>query len=327
LPVNRVKSIVSWFFRPFSPSSNRYWKVVFLCFAAASTFWLLNALNKSYTTRISYPIRFNYNREALIPIRPLPEEVVVNVTGQGWRLLRKSLGIEVRPAEINLRNLPAATYLTGSSLRPMLSGLLDGLSINFVATDTLFFRFDYRSERTIPIEVDTTGVGPAENHVILPPVQVEPAVVTFRGPASIIDSLPEPYVVRLPPRRLASNYETTVPLEVVVNRELVKANVAEVQVRFEVAPLVQEELQVEPGLVNFPQNQSFIMRPASATLRFSFPRGLGRQINRDLFVVVLDYARYNPQDSTIVPTLVDAPPHVRRLSISPERFKVFFQQE
>ncbi|CAN5762942.1 hypothetical protein BH24BAC1_BH24BAC1_12550 [soil metagenome] len=327
MPVNRVKDIVWWFFRPFSPSGNRYWKIVLLCFLAASTFWLLNALNKSYTTRISYPVRFNYNREALIPIRPLPEEVVINVTGQGWRLLRKSLGIEVKPAEINLRNLPAATYLTGTSLRPTIIGMLDGLLLNFVVTDTLFFRFDYRSERTIPIDVDTTGTGPAENHVILPPVQVEPATVTFRGPASIIDSLPEPYVVRLPPRRLSSNFETTVPLEVVVNRELVKANVAEVQVRLEVSPLVQEELQVEPGLVNFPQNQSFVMRPASATVRYSFPRGLGRQINRDLFVVVLDFSRYNAQDSTIVPTLVEAPPHVRRLSIVPERFKVFFQED
>lgn len=300
---------------------------MFLCFAAASTFWLLNALNKSYTTLLSYPVRFNYNREALIPIRPLPEEVLLNVTGQGWQLLRKSLGIEVQPAEINLRNLPAATYLTGSSLNPMLRGLLDPLQVNFVTTDTLFFRFDYRSERTIPIAVDTTGIGPAIDHVILPPVQVEPAAVTFRGPASIIDSLPEPYVVRPPARRLSSNYETTVPLEIVANRELVKANVAEVLVRFKVAPLIQEELLVEPGLVNFPQNQSFVMRPASATLRYSFPQGLGSQINRDLFVVVLDYARYNPQDSTIVPTLVEAPPHVRRLSISPERFKVFFQDE
>lgn len=296
-----------------------------LCFLAASTFWLLNALNKNYTTRISYPIRFNYNRDALIPIRPLPEEVVINVSGQGWRLLRKSLGIDVRPAEINLRNVPAATYLTGSSLRPMFMNLLDELTLNFVATDTLFFRFDYRAERTIPIAVDTTVIEAAENHVILPPVEVSPAAVTFRGPASIIDSLPEPYVVRPPSRRLTSSYETTVPLEVVQNKELVKANASEVQVRFEVAPLVQEDLQVEPGLVNFPQNRSFVMRPAYATLRYSYPQG--RTVDREQFVVVLDYARYNPQDSTIVPTLVQQPPNLRRLAISPEKFKVFFQED
>jgi hypothetical protein len=175
LPVNTVKNIVQWFFRPFNPHSNRYWRIVFLCFIAASTFWLLNALNKSYTTRISYPVRFNYNRERFIPVKPLPEEVVVNVTGQGWRLLRKSMGLDVRPAEINVRNLPGATFLTGSSLRPTLSTLLDGLQLNFVATDTLFFRFDHRVERTIPLTVDSSVLELAENYVILPPVQVIPA--------------------------------------------------------------------------------------------------------------------------------------------------------
>jgi hypothetical protein len=325
LPVNSVKNIVWWVFQPFSPQSNRHWKIVILCFLAASTFWLLNALNKNYTTRISYPIRFNYNSEALVPIQPLPEEVTVDVSGQGWRLLRKSLGIEVKPAEINLRNVPAATYLTGSSLRPTLSSLLDGLDLNFVVTDTLRFRFDYRSERTIPIVLDTTMIEAADNHVLLSPGQVSPSTVTFRGPASLVDSLPSPYVVRPPSRQISSVYETTVPLEVGNNEELVKANVSEVQLRFEAAPLVQEDLQVEPGLVNFPQNRSFVMRPAFATLRYSYPQG--RTVDRDQFVVVLDYARYNPQDSTIVPTLMQQPPHLRRLALSPDKFKVFFQED
>lgn len=297
--------------------------MVFLCFAAASTFWLLNALNKNYTTRIEYPIRFNFNREVLVPLRPLPEEVVLDVTGQGWRLLRSSLGLDVRPAELNLRNLPAATFLTGSSLRPLLSNVLDGVQLNFVVTDTLYFRFDYRVERTIRVAVDTAALTLVENHVLVPPVAVEPATVTFRGPASLVDSLPDPFVVPAPTRRLSGAYETTIPLPI-PNPELVRANVPEVRVQLNVAPLVFEERQVEPGLVNFPLNQTFVMRPASATLRYNFVKGTGRLIDRELFVVVLDYSQYNPQDSTIVPTIVQQPPHLRGLTLTPEKFKVFF---
>lgn len=297
-----------------------------LCLLAASTFWLLNALNKSYTTRISYPIQFNYDSDTLVPIRPLPEEVVVNVTGQGWRLLRKSMRIDVRPVELTLRNLPAATYLTGSSLRPSLSNLLDGLELNFIATDTLFFRFDYLVERTIPVAVDTTLVEAGDNHVLVPPVEITPDSITFRGPASMVDSLPEPFVVYPPAHQITTPFQTTLPIEF-DNKEMVQASASEVQVQFDVAPLVQEERQIEPGLVNFPLNQSFVMRPATATLRYSFIQGTGKNIDRDLFVLVLDYARYNPQDSTIVPTLIQQPPHLRSLSIAPEKFKVFFQED
>ncbi|MDX5346375.1 MAG: hypothetical protein LPK19_03930, partial [Hymenobacteraceae bacterium] len=85
---------------------------------AATTFWLLNALNKSYTTKVSYPIRFVYNEQKLIPVQPLPEEVYINVTGKGWKLLRKSLMVDVKPAELYLRNLPYAKYIAGPALRP-----------------------------------------------------------------------------------------------------------------------------------------------------------------------------------------------------------------
>lgn len=154
-----------------------------LCFVAASTFWLLNALNKSYNTQTSYPIRFVYDENELIPIKPLPEEVSINVTGKGWKLLRKSLRLEVQPAEVYIRDLPRNNYLLGSALRPALVNALDGLQLNFVVTDTVYFDFDPKVEKRIALRLDPSQKLTDNQHVVVGPVQIKPDSVTFTGPA------------------------------------------------------------------------------------------------------------------------------------------------
>jgi len=46
-------------------------KVVVLCVAAATTFWILNALNKEdYTTIVDYPIEFEFDQEQFMAVSP-----------------------------------------------------------------------------------------------------------------------------------------------------------------------------------------------------------------------------------------------------------------
>lgn len=112
---------------------------------------MLNALNKTYTNiRTTYPLAFVYDEEKYIPLLPLPEEIEINVSGKGWKLLRKSLMLDVRPAEIHIQTIPRQDFLTGQALRPNVAGVLDGLQLNFIFTDTIAYKFDRRIRRKIP---------------------------------------------------------------------------------------------------------------------------------------------------------------------------------
>ncbi|MDX5346013.1 MAG: hypothetical protein LPJ89_03095, partial [Hymenobacteraceae bacterium] len=46
------------------------------------------------------------------------------VTGKGWKLLRKSLIVDVKQADLYLRNLPYAKYIAVPALRPAISNAL-----------------------------------------------------------------------------------------------------------------------------------------------------------------------------------------------------------
>ena len=81
--------------RPFLPAK------ALLCLGAAALFWFLNALNKNgYTLNVEYPVRFVYNESLFVPTTPLPRTVTVNVSSDGWGLLRHSwLPFRVDPVD------------------------------------------------------------------------------------------------------------------------------------------------------------------------------------------------------------------------------------
>ena len=293
-----------------------------LCFVAASTFWLLNALNKSYSTQTTYPIKFVYNEKELIPIKPLPEEVTINVTGKGWKLLRKSLRVETQPAEIYIRNLPRNNYLLGPALRPALVNALDGLELNFVVTDTLYFNFNARVSRKVALKLDPAQKVTGERFAVVGPAKIEPDTVIFTGPSSMVRSIPNPLLVRLP---VGQQLTETTTLKVPINynnKSLVKASAKNADVTVNVRGLVQEERQIVPEVINSPANKEITLRPPYVLVRYQLLEDSAVFINRDNFKAILDYKRYSRRDSTLVPELVQKPTGVRNVTLWPDRIKV-----
>ncbi|WP_317175446.1 YbbR-like domain-containing protein [Pontibacter cellulosilyticus] len=288
---------------------------------AASTFWLLNALNKSYSTQTTYPVKFVYDENELVPVKPLPEEVTINVTGKGWKLLRKSLRVEVQPAEIFIRNLPRNNYLLGPALRPALVNALDGMELNFVVTDTLYFNFNQKVSRTVAVKLDPSQKVTGDRFAVVGPVIMQPDSVTFTGPSSMVESLPNPLLVRLPEgQQLTEATKLKVPINY-DNKALVKADASSAEVTLNVRGLVQEERQIVPEIVNAPAGKEITLRPPYVLVRYQLLEDSAVYINRDNFKAILNYKRYSRRDSTLIPELVQKPTGVRNVTLWPERVK------
>ncbi|MFT2010373.1 hypothetical protein ACMA1I_16985 [Pontibacter sp. 13R65] len=292
---------------------------------AASTFWLLNALNKSYSTQTTYPIKFVYPESRLVPVKPLPEEVIINVTGKGWKLLRKSLKVDVKPAEIQVATLPRNNYVLGSSLRPALVNSLDGLVLNFVVTDTIYFDIDEKIRRRIPLRLDPKQKITDDRFSVVGPVTIEPDSITFVGPSTMVSTLPDPFLLRLP-NTLTAPAKLEVPINF-DNKPLVKSNVAQATVSVNVKGLVQEERQIIPEIVNAPPGRKLNLRPAYVMVRYQLLEDSVAIINRDTFRAVLDFAKYNSRDSTLVPELIQKPLGARRARLWPERVKAVVETD
>src|SRR5687768_4052677 len=118
--------------------NRRNWKAVVLCVFAGTVFWFFNALNKTYTTNINFPLRFDFDRTNFVPVKSLPEQVRMNVTGNGWDLFKRSTGVKAGALEIPLERPADVKKIVGGTLPIIFSNQVDGLEINFVLTDTLY---------------------------------------------------------------------------------------------------------------------------------------------------------------------------------------------
>lgn len=302
MPLIRAARLVRWFTSPFYGQESSYWRAVSVCFLAASTFWLLNALNKTYSTRITYPLTWRYDANSYIPVQPLPTEVAVNVTGRGWKLLRKSLMLDVKPAEVRLSRIPTSTrFVTGQSLRPALQSAMEGMQFNYILTDTLWVEFDQLVTRRLPLALSPRADGSALPYA----ARFVPESIAFRGPARTVNRLASPYPVHLPKAPAgSSDGAVIVPIG---GPALVETNVQEIQVRLQPRPLLTVPVRVVPELNNFPQGEQFEFEPATVMVEVQcFPEDTAR-LNMQELRVMLNYRKLSAPDSSLEPMLIQAP--------------------
>lgn len=118
------------------------WRAAFLCMVAALVFWFFNALNKSYSTDVEFPVRFDYDLSQFAPVDALPHQLTVNVNGTGWELFREYVGFKQPELTIALQRPTEVRKIVGASLMPLLQPQLGKLKINYMVTDTLKIQLD-----------------------------------------------------------------------------------------------------------------------------------------------------------------------------------------
>lgn len=307
--------------KPFH-GQEQYWRVVLLCFIAATTFWLLNALNKNYSNvRVSYPIRFVYDQQEYIALKPLPEEIAINVSGKGWKLLRKYLMLDVQPADIPMQGFINRKSVPANVFRPTVSNALDGLELNFIVTDSIRFRFDRQITRKIPLAVDTLQLGINANYILIKPITITPAEVEFEGPASVLDSLPDPFVLKLPKTTLTKPFKSYLPIDYPY-KDLVKSDIVEAEIAFEVKPLSWQNLALVPTILNPPATGSIFLQPALVNVKYGFVAGQDPPINPEQFNVTVDLTQVNAQDSMATVQLRQKPAAAKHVAVYPLQVKV-----
>ncbi|MCG8340984.1 MAG: hypothetical protein MI674_06990 [Cytophagales bacterium] len=117
---------------------NKYrWEIILICICIAGIWWLFNALRKTYVTEINYPISFTLDTTKVMAVEELPHEIVLEVTGSGWNLVRYIYARKSDPIEISLSNPLKTKFIGKKQLYQLATEKLSKLTVNKVITDKL----------------------------------------------------------------------------------------------------------------------------------------------------------------------------------------------
>jgi hypothetical protein len=279
---------------------NRF-RVILLCLAAATTFWFLNAMNKQHTATLNYPVEFLYNKEQYVEVEELPTEVVINVNGLGWNLLRNNLGIKTSPLLIPLENPSEIKQLSAITIPSLISDQISEYQLNYVLTDTLYINLDERDSRTFYLRVDSLSLPVREGFRISSPIRIAPDSVIFFGPKRYLASLPDSVYLPLNEDRIDGTFNENI--SVPTPEKVTSVSPPIVQVGFNVDEFTDEEIMVPLKLV---RTQAGVRDTLTSNYRvrveFTVQKDRSEQLQVNDFTIIGNLDNMG-EDSLVIPRL------------------------
>ena len=302
------------------PTDTRTIKVVVLSIFAATTFWFFDALNDDHTATIDYPIQFEYDRETYIATEELPDEVQVNVTGGGWSILRQGYLLDAEPVFLPVEDPSRSQRIVGSSLMGPLSEGLSGLALNFVIDDTLYLYIEKKASKKVMVLVDSMAVDLTKEHYIVSEVLCDLDSVELTGPESFINNYADSIWIRIDDRRVDSNFDRDVEINVISDLITLSQNTA--RVTFDVEEFVEVNRRIPLTKWNFPEDSTVMLLDSLIDLRFKIRESRANQVENDEFTIVVDFNKMITYDSSIQALIMQYPMDIRSLKMGRSRAKV-----
>ena len=302
------------------PTDTKTIKVVVLSLVAATTFWFFLKLNDDYSATIYYPIKFEYDQESYIATAELPDEVHINVTGGGWSILRQGYLFDAEPIFIQIEDPERSTRLAGASLIAHLSEGLSSLELNFILDDTLFLNIESKVSKKVLVLVDSLGVDLSRDHFIVSEVLCDLDSVELTGPESIIEAYPDTVLINVKERRVDSNFDGDVQID--VYNELIKLSQNTGRITFDVEEFIELNRRITLTRRNFPEDSTIILADSAIDVRFKIRESRTTQFENEEFLIVADFNKMITYDSTIQSLIMKYPLDIRELRFGSSRVKV-----
>lgn len=179
--------------------------LTFLFFLALSSiFWLLNKLENNYSANITYPIKYIYHKPDKELVGDVPSELNLNLSAQGYALLRSMITARQHPIvfrliSLNFNEITGDTnryFVLTRNLKEVIQRQIGSeITLNYISPDTLFYNFStiVRKKVVIVPNIDLEfekQYMPGAGGTIS-----QPDSIVISGPRSLIDTINKVYTV------------------------------------------------------------------------------------------------------------------------------------
>lgn len=280
--------------------------------------WFIVNLNRDFNVTLQVPIQLSNLPDDRIVSNELPENVNVNLTGEGWQL-------------ISLYNNPPRVLLNAESENINLSeqirsqiGAFNDINIMQVDPGSITIQTEAKATKRVPVE-NTVEISLRGQFGLLSDPVLTPDSVTVTGARSRIEEISSWQTRTVELTNINGSLEREIPLEAPGPGVLVQPETTILSI--EVAEFTEAEIRVPIRTRNLPSGQAVTFNPSSVTVRFDVPIDQYTDIQGSrIFSAYVDYATLQENDSgRITPEIEinDTNYIVRLRSFQPPRVSYF----
>lgn len=308
--MNEIVNITKWIFNPFLVKKPEQVKIVALCITVATIFWFLNAFNKTYTTTLSFPVEYQYDKEKFTPLAKLNPTINISITGQGWDLLKETFSLESEYIKIKPQKLPGINFINPESLLDSTKEQLSKFTINRIYTDSVKYHFDYKVSKLINISLPIDSIKLENGYAIVSEIQITPNQVYITGAASILDTIPENYIIDLK-QEIDDDFNDEIQLNF---PKEINSETNEVNINFEIQPYIEIVKDIKYNVINL-KDTTLKFKPEVLELKVYTTEKYEDSINDSMFVYDLNMKKFSFESDTFLkPKLTTKiPSYIKRI--------------
>lgn len=300
--------------------------VFLVCLALAFLFWLLNTFTKDYTTIIDVPVKYINFPEKKIVLNKLPASITVEIKGYGFTLLSQKFSSSVDTIVINGDRLreksgdKGYSYLTTKSLlKSVASQFRSDIHINKFITDTIFFKFDTKITRIVPVIADI-DLDFEKQYLLDGKIELIPAAVKISGPNRIVDTIKEIRTLHLEYSELNESITTTVGFLLTGIDTGLQIEPNKVLVKIPVDKFTEASITIPLHAEHIPDSLSMKFFPDSVRITYHVALNKYEKVSPDLFRVEVDYEELEKSNTGKLKVhLVKSPEFTRQVNYFPEK--------
>lgn len=300
------------------------YKSLSVAFGLAVLLWLVVTTDKEYKTRVEVPFEIARLAENKVLVNPVPEKVIMEVSGKGRALMGLNFyntKIELELPEINKSTvIDLNNYLSRFNFATEL-----GISIvDIIEPKQLDLRVDRFTQEKKPVRVKQ-NIQTAPGYT-LNDIELDRDSVTVSGPASLIERLNYLETATVKKENIKYPFQESVPL--VQPREgIIKLKPDIVTVSFNVEQIVERTIYDIPiQIVGVPSNLIATASPRNVSLRIKGSESIITEMTKDEFTVFFDYGKNYKKGKTEYGFQIETPNNVSCTNMIPNKFRLHLQR-
>ncbi len=294
--------------------------------------WFVNALNKTYTTEIDYPIRFKNYPENKTLIGDLPSELNLRVSALGYTILRNKISSHYIPIVFNVKSFTlnqlsskdsSFYFIESRYIFEYISKQLDPeFEIISIKPDTLLFPFAKVLSKKILVknkvlyELD-------KQLIFKEDLKIVPDSISITGPDYMLDTLTEVYTKEVDFGLITASEKRSVDLEEI---KYIRFQEESVSLEFDIEKYTEKVLDVPVFPLNVPDSIRILTFPRK--IKLSCLVGLSNFdfLRSDMFTLSVDYNSIVTGVSRIQVDLTNQPAYVQGVKYNPKTVEFLIEK-
>lgn len=320
---NKLKQLFFYLLRRLKKIDRR--TATFLFFVVISiVLWFFNALSKEYTSSIDMPVQFTGISNLYKVHTPLPQKLTLQITGQGFTLLRYKIFGSSTSFKYNLNSyftdvsdsLLSIHIATQSSRKQIEQCFSEDITVGEVIPKTIDVFFSKLSFKKVAVRF-AGEINFAPQFWLKGAVKISPDSMVIGGPKQILDTLTE---ICTNPVVFENIKQHEIKYSTVNDLGIFQIRNPEITIKLDVEKYTETTLRLPVKMINVPEKVNVMLFPDYADIKFLISLQEYEQLDTNFFQLIADFDQINRNSNReqVKIDLISHPSTVKILNMNPK---------